>query len=75
MSLSMDGAFNVVGALGEVILATAMIPQIYLAHKLNSTEYISYRWQVSEIRLLIETETRELCSLFIGTEKSILVLF
>lgn len=68
----MDGAFNVVGALGEVILATAMIPQIYLAHKLNSTEYISYRWQVSDIRL--EKQTRDMCSLFNGADKSILVL-
>lgn len=62
MVLSTNGAFNVIGALGEVILATAMIPQICLAHKLNSTEYISYAWQVSQRDVIRRLRQEPLCN-------------
>ena len=42
-----DDAYNIVGFAGGVILAAALLPQIYLAHRRKSTEDISYVWQVS----------------------------
>lgn len=39
--------YNVLGFVGGVVLAAALLPQIYLAHKRESTADISYMWQVS----------------------------
>ena len=47
MGASADDTFNALGVLGGVILATSLLPQIYLAHKRRSTKDISYIWQVS----------------------------
>lgn len=46
MGASTDDVFKGVGFLGGVILAAALLPQIYLAHKRRSTEDISFMWQV-----------------------------
>lgn len=42
-----ENGYNIVGFAGGVILAAALLPQIYLAHQRKSTEDISYVWQVS----------------------------
>ena len=38
--------FNILGFVGGVVLAGALLPQIYLAHKRGSCQDISYGWQV-----------------------------
>lgn len=42
-----EDPFNVLGFVGGVVLASALLPQIYLAHKRKSTADISYMWQAS----------------------------
>ncbi|CAN0552766.1 unnamed protein product [Ectocarpus sp. 8 AP-2014] len=39
--------YNIVGFVGGVVLASSLLPQIYLAHKRRSTADISYLWQAS----------------------------
>lgn len=48
MGTSMDDTFNAFGFAGGVILATSLLPQIYLAHARRSTKDISYLWQVRD---------------------------
>ncbi|CAM9829180.1 unnamed protein product, partial [Ectocarpus sp. 4 AP-2014] len=45
--------YNVVGFVGGVVLASSLLPQIYLAHKRRSTADISYLWQAVYILGLI----------------------
>ncbi|CAN0428690.1 unnamed protein product [Ectocarpus sp. 12 AP-2014] len=40
-----EDPFNIIGFVGGVVLATALLPQIYLAHSRKSTADISYLWQ------------------------------
>ncbi|CAN0038713.1 unnamed protein product [Ectocarpus fasciculatus] len=45
--------YNIVGFIGGVVLASSLLPQIYLAHKRRSTADISYLWQAVYILGLI----------------------
>lgn len=45
-----EDPYNVLGFVGGVVLAAALLPQIYLAHKRESTADISYMWQASAQR-------------------------
>lgn len=47
-----EDPFNVLGFVGGVVLASALLPQIYLAHTRKSTADISYMWQASAGRTL-----------------------
>ncbi|CAM9594573.1 unnamed protein product [Ectocarpus fasciculatus] len=40
-----EDPYNIIGFVGGVVLATALLPQIYLAHSRKSTADISYLWQ------------------------------
>lgn len=44
-----DDGYNIGGFAGGLILAAALLPQIYLAIRHRSTAYISYVWQVSSV--------------------------
>lgn len=46
MVSSADDVVNSLGFAGGVLVAGALLPQIYLAHKRKSTKDISYLWQV-----------------------------
>jgi len=43
--------YNILGFVGGVVLAGALLPQIYLAHKRGSCKDISYGWQVCHARV------------------------
>ena len=46
MPYSEEDFFDAIGFLGAVILATALLPQIYRVHIRRSAKDISYGWQV-----------------------------
>ena len=48
-----EDPFNVLGFVGGVVLAAALLPQIYLAHKRKSTADISYMWQASPTAVFV----------------------